>query len=198
MRNLSFTPTHAAVAVAALYMLIVANPLRAQATTLPSNDTLTGDEIIRDQAANKADSGSINVMLRLSTPTGRSQPGVRPLPADSTHAPNQRVSVIEQTPSAVSMPKQRDPQLSPNHVVVIAYDANDNEIYRLAQYDPRIVRAEAGADTTELDYQQRFRTDVQFPISLPSDPRIHKLTLYKPVWKGDGFSLEPIGDTAIE
>ena len=102
------------------------------------------------------------------------------------------LSVLERRRVDASVRRERNPELSANHIVVAAADAAGRELFRRIILDPRLLRAEV------LDASGQLRTDtlhyatVDFSVALPADPAIAGLVLYEPRWTGQAWRLDPI------
>lgn len=96
-----------------------------------------------------------------------------------------------------SFPRQRNPELSSNHIVVVAVDAHGLEIHRQLIADPRILRVERPGPTGELRGIVLHHAKTELLITLPDDPAITELWLYHPRWTGRTFILDLLGTIAL-
>lgn len=139
-----------------------------------------------------ADSSAVELEIHL----GASEPGeLRAATADAPVA--QPMTVLSAKPGIQMPARQRAPQLSEDHLVVSAFDAEGREIYRQIILDPRLVRAEL-TDSGELGGAREYYLDeVMFSVILPEDPRIAEIRLLKPEWTGSAFLLNPVASAAM-
>lgn len=102
-------------------------------------------------------------------------------------------TMLERRAVAGSLPRQRDPQLSQDYLVIIAVDAQGQEVCRSAIPDPRTVRAEFTGPTGELRGEVLHRASTELLILLPDDPSIVEVRVYLPRWTGTEFVLDLLG-----
>lgn len=95
-----------------------------------------------------------------------------------------------------ALPKQRSAELSPTHVVVVAFDAEGRMRWCGLVADPRLLRAEVPGPDGELTGQVIYRESAEFVVSYPDDESIKEIRLYHPDWDGQQFSLELVGAVA--
>jgi hypothetical protein len=105
--------------------------------------------------------------------------------------------VLERRLIAGARPRQRNPQLSADQLVVQAFDARGALVDSQIIPDPRILRAESAGPTGELAGQVVLRPDPDFLITLPDSTAIVELRLLQPRWTGNGFVLDPIGSISL-
>jgi len=111
-------------------------------------------------------------------------------------APGPRVSplrLLDRRPVPGSRPRQRNPQLSADQLVVQAFDARGALVDSQLIPDPRLVRAEAPGPSGELVGQVLQRPDPDFLITLPNSATLVELRLFQPRWTGTDFVLDLIG-----
>jgi hypothetical protein len=133
------------------------------------------------------------VRIRWDAYPASSKALVRP----ETQQPSNVFTLLERQPLAGSLPRQRNPQLSPDHIVIIAVNAHGQETYRYTIPDPRIVRGEFTGPTGELRGEVLHRASTELRILLPDDPTITEVRLYLPRWTGTEFILDPLGVVAL-
>jgi len=95
------------------------------------------------------------------------------------------------------LPRQRNPELSPDHVVVVAEDAHGRMLDWQVVADPRVLRAEFPGPTGQLSGQRLRQPSAEFMITIPDDPDLAVLRLYRPRWTGRGFALDPLGSVPL-
>ena len=115
-----------------------------------------------------------------------------PPPTDNT------VTVLSQKRTQGTMPRQRNPELSPQHLVVVGLNAQGQETSRTVMLDPRILRAEMAESSGQLTSSELlYRNDVTFSVTIPDDPSTIALRIYKPRWTGKEFALDLIGEANL-
>ena len=113
-------------------------------------------------------------------------------------ATDYRVRVIEHRKLAGSPPRQRSPEVSTDHLVVIGSDNEGREIARSIIIDPRLVRAEhVELPGVILSSNTFLRGSVEFSIMLIDDPRITSIRIYKPDWTGEEWILDLIDEVKL-
>ena len=111
-------------------------------------------------------------------------------------APGQRANplrLLDRRPVPGSRPRQRNPQLSADQLVVQAFDARGALVDTQLIADPRLVRAETPGPSGELSGQVLQRADPDFLITLPNSATLVELRLFQPRWTGTEFVLDLIG-----
>jgi hypothetical protein len=91
------------------------------------------------------------------------------------------------------LPRQREPELSSDKVVIIARDSVGKVRDWQVLPDPRIIRAEAPGPGGELSGSVLYRDRADFLFTLPDDPDIERIDFYHPRWTGEKFDLDLIG-----
>jgi hypothetical protein len=104
--------------------------------------------------------------------------------------------VLAQRPVPGTVPRERDPQLSVDQLVVVAVDTEGREVDWQAIADPRAVRAEAPGADGRLTGRVLHRAQTDFLLVLPVRP-LSELRVYEPMWTGTDFILQPIGSVAL-
>lgn len=145
--------------------------------------------------------GSRAVRLRLTLPTqdvsaALSNGPVLMAPSAGDARPVS-VDVLGETRVAGQPPRQRNPQLSRDHLVIIGVDADGVEIARVTTPDPTLVRAETVDEEGRISSRRLFRDSVDFSVVLPDDPKIVKLEIRRPRWTGSEFVLDLVGTDAL-
>jgi len=112
----------------------------------------------------------------------------------SPAAAGARTFVVNERRTLVERPaRQRNPELSSNHLVVEAITAEGAVVDRQYVLDPRVVRSESGDELGELSGQVLRRTTADLLLVIPDDPSITALRLFTPRWTGREFALDPAG-----
>ncbi len=108
--------------------------------------------------------------------------------------PAYRVRVKRSRSVTGSPVRHRHPELSSQQLVVVAVDNQGQEIARVLIPDPRVIRVEISDPSGKLSSEIIYRTQVEFPVVIPDDPRISNFKIYQPRWTGTEFLLELIDD----
>ena len=90
-------------------------------------------------------------------------------------------------------PRQRNPELSSDQLVVVAEDAAGQILDWQAIPDPRVLRAEEPGPSGELRGTVLHRATAELLVTIPSNPAIAVLRLYHPRWTPGGFVLDQVG-----
>jgi hypothetical protein len=106
----------------------------------------------------------------------------------------EELTVTEQRRLPSPFPRQRNPELSKEQLVIIALDSQGHEVVRVLCPDPRIIRAEVPDAAGKLVSRFIYRSAADFSVVIPDNPRISQLQIYHPNWMGSEFVLEPIGN----
>jgi len=115
------------------------------------------------------------------------------LPSESAPPATDLFSLLERRHVSGLMPRERNPELSANHVMVVTVDAAGEAIDSFLLHDPRLIRAETPGPTGELSGQVLYRTSAEFNVTLPDNPAISAVRFYKPRWAGRGWVLDLLG-----
>jgi hypothetical protein len=108
------------------------------------------------------------------------------------------LSVVDRQAARAARPRQRDPRLGPDRLVVVAVDASGRELDRQVIADPSLVRIEAPDGRGELQGGATVRQpSVEFTLQIPDDPAVAEIRLFRPRWTGSGFTLDPVGSTRV-
>jgi hypothetical protein len=112
--------------------------------------------------------------------------------------PSERVKVLEKRRISGKIPRQRNVELSSQHLVVIGLDENGKEIDRVLVNDPRLIRAEIFDQSGNIVSKKLFyRENAEFSLVFKDDPSLRVLKFYHPNWTGTKFVLELIGETQV-
>lgn len=116
-----------------------------------------------------------------------------PQVAPGTEQPSSLFTLLERRRVPGSLPRQRNPELSSEQIVVVAVDAQGLEIDRQLIPDPRVLRGEGPGPSGELSGVVLHHAKTELLITLPDDPAITELRLYHPRWTGTAFVLDLLG-----
>jgi hypothetical protein len=95
------------------------------------------------------------------------------------------------------LPRQRNPELSAEQIVVVAEDVQGQAIDWQLMSDPRILRSEGSQTNGELAGQVLQHSSTELLITIPDDPAIVRLQFYHPRWNGSEFALDPLGTIPV-
>ena len=105
--------------------------------------------------------------------------------------------VVERRSIAGSLARQRDPQLSENHLLVRAVNAGGEIVDTQLILDPRIVRAEAPGPSGELKGETLHLASPEFLLTIPDGTAVRELRVFHPRWTGTAFVLDPLGTISL-
>jgi len=119
-------------------------------------------------------------------------------PAEVQPSPSERVTVLDGRRIPGKAPRHRNVELSSQHLLVIGLDENDREITRAVIIDPRLIRSEIFNSSGEIVSSELiYKDNVEFSLAFSDDPRLRRLKIYHPNWRGNTFSLKLIGETQL-
>ncbi|WP_454064585.1 hypothetical protein [Candidatus Nitrospira salsa] len=137
--------------------------------------------------------GSLEVTLQL-----RSLNNTRSLKsAEEQASALQHVTIMTHRRVQGAPPKQRNPELSEQQLVVVALNVQGEEVTRVLIPDPRMIRAETVEPTGEIESRLFLKASGEYTIVLPNDSDIYSLKIFHPTWTGTEFVLEPLGETYV-
>jgi hypothetical protein len=105
--------------------------------------------------------------------------------------------VVERRSIAGSLARQRDPQLSENHLLVRALNAGGEIVDTQLILDPRVVRAEAQGPSGELKGETLHQASSEFLLTIPDSTAVRELRVFHPRWTGTAFVLDPLGTISL-
>ena len=109
------------------------------------------------------------------------------------NSPESPLKVMARRRVASHLVRERDPQLSPDELVVIATDTRGTAIGWQHVKDPRVIRAEAPGIDGVLSGQWLRRTLAEFVVAVPDDLAAAELRIYETSWTGRAWTLTPLG-----
>jgi hypothetical protein len=107
-------------------------------------------------------------------------------------------SILERRTMSGRIPRQREPELSSDRVVIVARDLNGKVIDWQVVPDPRVIRAETPGPRGELSGRVLYHPRADFLFTLPHDPGIARIDFYQPWWNGANFDLDLIGGVSLQ
>jgi hypothetical protein len=116
-----------------------------------------------------------------------------PSEASSAAPAPSALTLLGRRSASGSLPRQRNPELSSDQIVVVAEDAQGQALDWQLVADPRVLRSEGPGPTGELTGQVLQQPSTELMIAIPDDPAIVQLRLYHPRWTGTAFVLDLLG-----
>ena len=108
-----------------------------------------------------------------------------------------RFEVVRRSVITGALPRERDPQIGPDELVVVAVDAQGREVAWHHVKDPRIVRSEQPGPGGLLSGQVLHRTEAELVLLVPESLGATSLRVYEPQADGREPSLRGLGTIAI-
>jgi hypothetical protein len=105
--------------------------------------------------------------------------------------------VVQRRSIAGTLVRQRDPELSENHLLVRAVNAGGEIIDTQLLLDPRVIRAEAPGPSGDLRGETLHLTSPEFLLTLPDGADVSELRVYHPRWTGTAFLLDLLGTISL-
>ncbi len=138
------------------------------------------------------------VRIRLTAPGAATDSGISSAPEESAPPPAPpQLSLLARYRRSGVLPKQRSPELSSTHLLVVAESATGEIVDWQLVPDPRLLRAEAPGPAGELEGQVLTRREAEVLVAIPDDPSIVRLRLYHPRWTGKAFTLDFLGHVPL-
>lgn len=117
--------------------------------------------------------------------------------AGQSGQPSNSLTVLQQKVIPGGPRRERNPQISQNHLVVVVDDGAGRELdWRLIP-DPRFVRAETPDANGRLTGRVLEQTAVEFLVAIPDLRDARRIQIYQPMWNGKDYSLEPLAQVSI-
>jgi len=147
-------------------------------------------EVVSAVNSNSASEIRLALVTQIDSSTSR--------PLEVQPPPALRARVIERRIVSGPPSRERDPQLSAYHLLVVGSAKNGQEIIRTIIPDPRLVRAESFSLSGEIESSKMiYQEHVEFSVFFPADQPISSIKLYHPKWTGKKFTLELIGEVSL-
>ena len=144
-----------------------------------------------------ASSTELTIRWTSGTETGATVGAGAPPVREAQLSPVQTFSLVASRPVSAPVVRERNPQLSSDHLVIFAVDAADTELGWQLVKDPRVIRAEEPTATGMLTGQVLYRPSAEFPVSLPEGLRVAAIRIYQARWTGDRFDLVSLGSVSV-
>ena len=95
------------------------------------------------------------------------------------------------------MPRDRNPELAADRIVVVSVDAVGREVDWRIVADPRIIRAEFPDEQGRLSGRTLRYSEASLLIDIPDDPAIVSLRVYEPRPADGEFLLQLIASVTL-
>ena len=96
-----------------------------------------------------------------------------------------------------ALPRERSPQLSENHLVIVTIDSAGREVDWQVIVDPRLVRAESPGPNGQIVGRVLHRRTTEFLVTLAADRAVSEIRVYEPSWTGTQFVLQYVAAIAL-
>jgi hypothetical protein len=103
-----------------------------------------------------------------------------------------------QRPLAFPLARERDPQLAPDRLLVVAVDSAGAPIDWRIVADPRVVRSETPDATGLLSGTVLTYSEAELRVAIAGSAEVRELRIYKPRWTGDAWVLDPIAASPVQ
>ena len=119
------------------------------------------------------------------------------LPAAARRGEVAALPPAAQRPLAFPLARERDPQLAPDRLLVVAVDTAGGPIDWRIVADPRVVRSESPDATGLLSGTVLTYPEAELRVAVAESVDIRELRIYKPRWTGDAWVLDPIAASKV-
>jgi len=106
-------------------------------------------------------------------------------------------TLLQQRLTAGALRRERNPEVSVNHLVIVTQDSTGRDVDWRVVPNPRIVRAETPGPDGKLTGQVVDPGPVEMLLAVPDIPGAALLRIYKPIWNGKEYDLQPLGQVAL-
>jgi hypothetical protein len=127
--------------------------------------------------------------IRWDAYVGAPAPQVSP----GTYPASSLYTILERRRAPGSLPRERNPEPSPGQIVVVAVDSVGEVIDAQVVRDPRVLRFETQGPGGKMTGELLHRSNPEFLLTVPDDPRLHEIRLYVPRWTGTYFVADHLG-----
>lgn len=107
-------------------------------------------------------------------------------------------SVLDRQTMSGRLPRQREPELSADRVVIVARASDGQILAWQVVADPRVIRSETPGPQGELSGRVFYQPRADFLFTLPDDAGITRVDFYQPLWTGAIFDLNLIGGVVLQ
>jgi hypothetical protein len=120
-----------------------------------------------------------------------------PPPGVQATSPLNTFTVLQQTRTTAGLRRERQPEVSANHLVVVVQDAAGRELDWRLVLNPRLVRAEVPGPDGQLTGRVIEQSSTELLVAIPDITGADRLQIYRPVWTGKDYNLEPLAQVVI-
>ena len=120
-----------------------------------------------------------------------------PAPAGQSAQPAPTLTILRQTVAPGRVRRERAPELSPNHLVVVVENAAGRALDWRVVTDPRIIRAETPGPDGKLTGHIVEPGSVELLLAINDVAGTDGIQIYKPIWNGKDYTLEPLARLRI-
>lgn len=164
-----------------LPFLVLMSTIGAAAQGLPAAVQRSFDELVaRVEQGTATDSQRVRIRWSAAADVA----GGRDTPT------RQQTTVLERQRGYGPLARERDPQLSPDHLVIVSTDSIGRELDWRVVADPRLLRGETGDAQGRIERRTFRRTEADLLVDLPDDPAITRLRVYEVQWADGRFVLQ--------
>jgi hypothetical protein len=117
---------------------------------------------------------------------------------DRTGVAAEGVRVVKRVRGLGPLPRERDPQLSTDHLVVVSSDGAGRETDWRIVPDPRLIRGEFPDEQGRLTGRLFQRSEANLLVDIPDRSDIVRLRVYACEWTGDAFTLHLIATADLQ
>jgi hypothetical protein len=110
---------------------------------------------------------------------------------------SQAARVIQRIDRSDPPPKQRSPELSPDHLVIAFLDDAGTVRHTQVVVDPRLVRGEFPDANGNLRKTELVRDDVEMSVSAPGGLNAAEVRVFTPNWDSGELRLLPLGSVTM-
>lgn len=129
--------------------------------------------------------------LRIQWTTAPPQAGAR-----SAQPPNS-FTLLQQRRSTGGLRRERQPEVSPNHLVVVVQDSTGRELDWRLVANPMVLRAEAPGPDGRLTGRVLEQSSAELLLTIPDVPGADRIQIYRPMWTGKEYNLDPLAEVYI-
>jgi len=114
---------------------------------------------------------------------------ITPVTAERTAVRAEDVRIVSRVRGEGPLPQERDPQLSPDRLVVVSSDAAGRELDWRTVPDPRLIRGETADAQGRITSRRLLRAEANLLVDIPDRADIVLLRVYAPEWVNDAYVL---------
>lgn len=115
-------------------------------------------------------------------------------PFTTEMAQENSLSLLKMKTSQGKLTRQRSLELSPNQVLVVMVNHNNQVLWWDLIPDPRLLRAETADTEGFISGRTLYNPNAEILVTFPLDKAITELRFYHPDWDGQSYNLQSIGN----